>query len=690
MFSSKIFSQIFIALILIATAWLPAKAQSEAESIVERWVESAGEYSFVNISYGSIDHDKASNITTINNLKVEFNKDAAEDNDKIRSDEDAISGIKSDKFEFNFKYTFDFPIVEFDNLAFDGDYYTARSISSERVLVNFTLSTSTSSDSTAGGIYKKLLIENIQWANLPEFVEDDEKPVSSYFPLIDALLDISFDKASLDAVSMVQQTEKPLLTMRTDYGQMEIGETSRGNFSSILAKSMKMEIEDSGQSSQTPSTTSIELGKISATNYNYRTLLERFVANTNSSDSNNPFQTFMEHLSLENIRVSSKAGDFSLQNISADGIDVRSPDIDILAEADRFAIAAKAGEDLKQDKEIVKLVSSFYSMFRLDEFQMTGMKFSSSKAGEGGMDVFRIADLSSDGLGEFLLEGINFSDSKAMNFNLDHYSLSELSFPTFESLLNLETATKTKNIKEIMKAIPTLANMTMKGLKLLVPNKGEISVTENSITMADFIGPVPTDIQVLVKDLKMPTALMDREPREMFSSMGYDQVDISYDISAIWEEASKVVTLQTGVELAEGGLINFDLSIGGIPRSIFENPQTVQSAVAFATLDEAEATFVDNSIVEKGLTLAGATQGVNADTMKAQLVGMLPIILQALDKPTFVDRLTATVKNFLDNKGSITASAAPASPVLILQLLGAGVTAPGAVIDLLNVNVVSN
>ncbi|MCP4932838.1 MAG: hypothetical protein GY927_01230, partial [bacterium] len=58
--------------------------------------------------------------------------------------------------------------------------------------------------------------------------------------------------------------------------------------------------------------------------------------------------------------------------------------------------------------------------------------------------------------------------------------------------------------------------------------------------------------------------------------------------------------------MVEGGLINFDIAIGGIPRSIFENTQTVQSAVAFATLDEAEATFVDNSIVKKGLTLAGA------------------------------------------------------------------------------------
>ena len=104
MFSPKLLSQIFIALILIATAWLPANAQSEAESIVERWVESAGEYSFVNISYGSIDHNSANNITTVNDLKVVFNKDAAEDNDKIKSDEDAIGRTKSDLF--NFKYTF--------------------------------------------------------------------------------------------------------------------------------------------------------------------------------------------------------------------------------------------------------------------------------------------------------------------------------------------------------------------------------------------------------------------------------------------------------------------------------------------------------------------------------------------------------------------------------------------------------
>ncbi len=158
MFSPRIFIQIFITLMLITTAWLPAKA----ESIAERWVESADDYSFVNISYGSIDHDSANNITTVNNLKKVFNKNAADDNDKIGSEEDTIDGKKPDNLNFSFKYTFDFPIVEFDNLAFDGDYYSARSISSEQVLVNFALANSKSSDSTAGGIYKNLRIENIQ------------------------------------------------------------------------------------------------------------------------------------------------------------------------------------------------------------------------------------------------------------------------------------------------------------------------------------------------------------------------------------------------------------------------------------------------------------------------------------------------------------------------------------------------
>jgi hypothetical protein len=148
-----------------------------------------------------------------------------------------------------------------------------------------------------------------------------------------------------------------------------------------------------------------------------------------------------------------------------------------------------------------------------------------------------------------------------------------------------------------------------------------------------------------------------------------------------------MLSLQSGAALKDGGKLDINMAIGGVPRSLFENPQSAQSAVAFTTIDRADIRYEDRTLVDKGLNFAGAMQGVNADTMKAQVVGMLPAMLQVLQKPAFVDEVTAAVKNFLDKKGTITATAAPAAPVLILQLMGAAAGAPGAVVDLLNIKV---
>ena len=187
--------------------------------------------------------------------------------------------------------------------------------------------------------------------------------------------------------------------------------------------------------------------------------------------------------------------------------------------------------------------------------------------------------------------------------------------------------------------------------------------------------------------MKMPVSQLDKRPRDMLNALGFNDIEFSYDLKAAWQEATNLLSLQSGANLRDGGNLDINLAIGGLPRSLFENPQTAQSAVAFATLDKADVKFEDGSLVDKGLTLAGAMQGVNADTMKAQVVGMLPTMLKMLEKPAFVDQVTAAVKNFLDKKGTITATATPPAPVLILQLLGAAAGAPGAVVDLLNIKI---
>ena len=238
-----------------------------------------------------------------------------------------------------------------------------------------------------------------------------------------------------------------------------------------------------------------------------------------------------------------------------------------------------------------------------------------------------------------------------------------------------------------MKAIPTLGRYQTSGLEVRVPGKGEVSLKDSKIEMAEFIGPIPTKLDVVVTDLKMPVSMMEGQAKQVLSAMGFKDILVSYGLKAVWEEASKVLSMNTSANLKDGGDINVDVSIGGVPRSMFENPTTAQQVVALLTVNSANVSFDDKSIVDKGMGIVAAQQGVDVATLKAQAVGMLPFVLQVLNKPQFVSELSDAIKTFLDTGGTIVASATPSAPVSIIQLIGVGASAPGAVIDLLNVKV---
>ena len=704
MFLRKSITIAGLLLTIIAASWTGANAQSQAATIVENWVNAARGIEFVTVSHDGIFHDDNTGVTRVSNLEMRFS--VSMPTDSYKSDESNIESnsdstdqaAKADgegtdeeqKSVGKINYNINFPVVDFTDLQFDGEYYSARSISSDIAKLKFEINGTGTGDSDAVGSFENFSVENVRWARLPEFAKDADRPVSSYFPLIDAMLDMSFDTASVDSTQLVQNMGDTDLTFTTKYGRIDVGKTTRGNFSSMSAKGLEMETSSANTAaSDVLPFAKFSIGNILAHNYNYRTMLEFFAPGQQASGDDDPYQVVLGEMIFDDINVTSKEVVFSLDHVVTSDVGMRASGIDILGEADRMIVDSKTGKQEPSEKQIIEMVGRIYAMFRLGLFELSGMKIDGFDAGKANVDTYRIADLSAKGMGEFLLAGMNFLGPKGELVNLDQLALSDLRFPSIEALLNLEEATKINDIAAIMKAIPTLASYLMKGIEINVPGTGNFSIAHSGFEMADFIGPVPTDVEIVVSDFKFPVKLMEREPREIFTAMGFDNVEISYDIKAKWQEATKILSLKTGAELKQGGILDINLDVGGVPRSIFENPLTAQSAVAFTTIDRADVKFQDRSIVDKGLALAGSMQGINAQTMKAQVVGMLPIMLQILEKPSFVDQVTAAVNRFLENKGSITATALPPEPVLILQLMGAGASAPGAVIDLLNVNVTS-
>ena len=682
MYFQQISKTILVASSLSLAPWTAALAQSVPEEIVAGWVKAATGVEFLKVSHGGISHDASSNVTTITDLTIKANIDGVKSK--------VSSGNTTVKSEGSLEYTISFPTIEFTNLALDNGYYSAKTIKAEVAKLDFDIITEDpAASSYATGTYDNFLINNMKWASLPEVVDDPEKPISKYYPIVKALTDISFDDAFLGGMTMSQTMGVDAsIKMNLSYGSTKVGKTISGNFSNMLMSGMKMSIRAAGEAS--PETTKavnsdVTFGDISVSDYNYGTLVRNFEpGKTSAGDA--PYDTVFGDMIMRDMRISNAGGNFSLDQVAMRDFGARPPQISVLEEADKLFLAQQAAGEEPDPKKLIELIGRIYGAFRLGDFEFAGLKFDAPGAAKGKMDIYRVHDLSANGLGEFLLKGVNFTGG-GNYFNLDLFSIADIKFPALEALINLEEAGKTNDIPAIMKAIPTLGRYQTSGLEVRVPGKGEVSLKDSKIEMAEFIGPIPTKLDVVVTDLKMPVSMMEGQAKQVLSAMGFKDILVSYGLKAVWEEASKVLSMNTSANLKDGGDINVDVSIGGVPRSMFENPTTAQQVVALLTVNSANVSFDDKSIVDKGMGIVAAQQGVDVATLKAQAVGMLPFVLQVLNKPQFVSELSDAIKTFLDTGGTIVASATPSAPVSIIQLIGVGASAPGAVIDLLNVKV---
>lgn len=670
-----------VAVSLVLTPLSAAIAQQTPQSIIESWVASTEGVDFLSISHDGISHNAASGITEINNLIIQLDFSVGSSANS--------NGSSMAKSAGSLSYRISFPSLSFDRLQFVDGFYSARSIRADKFLLNFDISGGTASTSSnTAATYQSLSVNNPKWSGLPKLIDDINKPISKYYPLVAAIADISFDNASLGEMTMQQTTGDPAIKMDFTIGPTILGKASRGNFSSMLISGAKINVAETGGSGAVEDV-SFSIGDMSIKNYNYRAMILNFAPGNVANSAIQPFTQVVGDFSYNDIKVKFPGGEFSMGKMSISDIGMRPAELFLLEEIDQLYRNSVNGGPEPNKKRIIKLAVEFYATMRMGNFELSDLKINVEGKGQGGMELYRVNDLSSEGLGEFLLQGINYSGSKGEYFNLDLFTLADISFPSLEALINLEEAGKKNDVEAIMAAIPTLGLFQLDGLEVRIPGKGEISIANYLIEMDDFIGPIPTSVNVQLEEAKIPVSLFDREQRDMLTALGFENINLSYVLQMAWQEATKVLSLISSVELQDGGIVDVDVSVGGIPREVFENPLTAQKIVTLVTVNSINISLEDQSIVDRVMKFAAAQQGVDAATLKAQLVGMLPFVLQFLDNPQFVEDLSKALKIFLESQGRISASAMPAAPVSVIQLIAVGSASPGAIIDLLNVKVKS-
>ena len=667
----KAIRSIIFCLVLIGGHFSAAMAQTQAEDIINGWITDARSHDFVSITHEGITNDAASGVTSVNNLKISINISQA-----------MIEGSESARPDGEIVYTITFPQLRFTRLGLDSGYYSAGRIEADSA--GFTLEVNASGNETQGsGSYDGILIENARWARLPAVESDPSRPLSRFYPLVAALTDFSASQMRLGRLKMTQTSHQPSPVRTTaEYGGSIYRNIVRGDTASITMAGVKMMISPlEGTSGEV---VNITVGPSSMTDYNAGTLVRSFGPGGWADGAQS--RKIIGEMHLGGLDVRATSGTFSIGSIVVRDIFARPTGVDLPATLDALFLLIKNGEE-PDAQMIARLVAGSYGSLGLGELSVTGVNFDVPGEAKGSMDRFSIRELSRDGLGGVSVSGVEFAAKDGTRGALGLFDLSGLTFPALDALIGLEAAQARGDIAAIMQAIPTMKKAVMQDVRLTIPGKGDISLASQSVVMGGHIGPIPASLAMSITGLVVPASILEPRERAGLAGLGYDGVNLSLAIRAGWDEVSKIMTLAASGSLADGGKIDATIKLGGIPRSVFENPATAQNILPLITFNQGDAVFDDRSIVDRVLKMLAVQQGVEPDVFRQQVAGSVPFVLQKLNNPDFIRQVTVAVNTLLANRGSISLSARPADPVSVLGLVASAAAAPGAIIELLKLQV---
>lgn len=652
----------------------PASAQTPVE-IVEGWIAQAGSFDWLDVRHAGVSHDAASGTTTVEQLEISI---------EMSDLPGGTTDGESDSVDLS--YSFTFPSLVFEGLDVDGGYFVADRIQADELLIDFQIDSERQGSSSTTGSYDGLSATNPRWARLPEIEDDPARPISRFYPLAAALVDVSFDALEFGTLELVSETSEPPMTTTMRYGAGSVGATERGNISTMSIDGIWVSGSGEGDDSEAIAF-EMEIGSVEAGQYNYGDMVRLFDPEAGPGTGDEPFETMSGWFSAADWTISAEEVEVTIENWRMEDIGGRRPTLPVLARADALFLAAEDDEE-PDPIEVIELVSATYGAFRLGLMETTGLAFEADEF-SGTLASAGIAGISSDGIESIYYRGLEAGDAEGdMNIALGDFTISDLGFPSLAALIALEEAQETGDVDTMMRAIPTLGGISVSDLMVDMPFIAELSLARASLTMADHIGPIPTRIATLVDHLRMPTWMIDdQDALETFDALGYDEIAASQELALDWEEAGETIKLVSSTTLEEGGTFDLNATFGGIPRGALENPMSLMFVAFGITLNEASALFTDASLTDRVLSMLAEDQGTDLETMRAQAAGIVPFLVAALQRPDFLTMVTAAAGAFLENPGTLRIDMRPDEPVPVLQLVEASETDPGLVVDLLNMEV---
>ncbi|MET4632526.1 hypothetical protein [Kaistia defluvii] len=389
------------------------------------------------------------------------------------------------------------------------------------------------------------------------------------------------------------------------------------------------------------------------------------------------------NFSIEMPGASIRMGTFEMENLR-----LRQPPKSFTGFLDTMLATSDRPEDELAQMALEQL-SGLLSFAGVGTVRLTDLDVTAPEVERFHLGDFHINDFSSDGIGEIGLRDLDVAIQDKGSVGAERLAIGGFKFPAPDLVVASVFASLGGAEFDPTPMIPTMGFAEAVGVDVTQGGKKLGAVDRARIDLDAYIGPVPTSITSDVRGLDLDLSQIDdRRAREMIKGLGYDRLVADYGFHLSWREADESVILD-GFKLAIKDLatMNVDATLTGLTRQAIEDPKALEGALASLLFTRGKLSIEDKSIVERAVGMQAKKMNVEPDKFRQQIAGALPLFLMVLKNPGFQAKLAPALQAFIKAPGTMTITAAPATPVPVMQLIETADSAPQKLPDLLQIEI---
>jgi hypothetical protein len=224
------------------------------------------------------------------------------------------------------------------------------------------------------------------------------------------------------------------------------------------------------------------------------------------------------------------------------------------------------------------------------------------------------------------------------------------------------------------------------GVEVSSAETGKVSLAEAAISDYKWMGQLPISFKFMFKGLEVPVVEIQHEQaKQTLTQMGYEKMMVNFNLEYAWDAQAKTVSL-TNITLGadEAAKLSVSLVVAGVDLSQIQTAEQAPALLSTATFQRAEIVLEDASLADRALKFFAAAQAMEPEQLRAMLIEQARMQGQMLGSTPAGAAIVDAVVAFIAKPGTLTLTAAPATPIPLMALAGPAMSDPGQVIDMLN------